>query len=308
MHGDAKSTISASSSLSSTPEPSAASSRGTSYQQQLSGPMIPPTDPAFPRLDPLPGALGLPINNGPSFSQSSPTGSGGIPFMEGLIGARSGTDVPVPPMSGGYPGSSSFGGPNTAPNAFPPSPGYPMPPNRPSFGAVPPHVPATGSGLWTNGPQGHSALPGAQSSGFQLDAAVDFLQHSGLPATPNGNLMPPGPNAKIGSQPSLDPQALPDLAKPLGEALPDSIVDSLFGPPESNESGLLQGLQGLNMHGAGTSSGIWGQQGGNDIMKGLESLELGGVPSSLYSKPAAAHDERREQSRFAWGNQNAGPR
>eukprot|EP00977_Amphora_coffeiformis_P011300 scaffold2720_cov173-Amphora_coffeaeformis.AAC.7 len=160
-------------------------------------------------------------------------------------------------------------------------------------------------------------IPGGDPGGsgeFGLAAAVDFLQHSQPPPRPMGatrpdqplNDIPPLPSSLSGvfqpGRPLTTPPTIGQSSMFNTPAVRDdsNIVDSLFGPaePSRGDVGLIAGLEGLAIGPSTEVSSLWANGGDtdnetNDIL-GLDGLLSDPEPSAGFSEP--------DHSRFAWGS------
>lgn len=168
------------------------------------------------------------------------------------------------------------------------------------------------SSFWNATSSGIRTPSGPDS--FRLDAAVDFLEHSKLHSTMVvGTLSADVNEGLIGLSHTPDiPQqsiAKQDQSLSVQTGGDDAqMIDSLFGPALTvNDPQLLTGLQGISLHDESTSIGLWGSShNANDTgLKSLleaperdEPLVLAGMQQTLLAA------ERKSQSRFAWGEHN----
>jgi chemotaxis protein histidine kinase CheA len=289
--GDGKSTISASSSLSSTPEPSMAPTKAASHALP-SGPLLPPVAHGGGLYaQSLPNPLGpfqpnsLPVHNNP-FSQDgmggvnrgtlapgSPSGAFPPPNPSPSFGGTAvGGRVPLFP-SAGLDGQPFVGGGST-PTSFPTdqsptlstsafrnahhanlAPTTSPIVNRPIMANA--GVPNDLPGIWNPStdkpPPARSAAATPQGrGGYGLAAAVDFLQHSNH-ARPV-DLSRPAP-AGAGLPPAGGTYGLPPqppmTQSPSGMFGESTIVDSLFGPLGASNNSQAGLISGLTGLGLG---------------------------------------------------------
>jgi KH domain len=363
MTGDAKSTVSASSSLSSTPEPSMASSLPKGgYAQVPRGPMLPP---AYGVSHHAPAGSDLSPRDFPSNSyllqQESPFGLPIAPPMtnHSAINLAAVQSVPTPEPQGTlHTGSLVPSVPQVqVPTPFAQAPGGIAGPPATSHvapahfavgayhtelhnGKVAPFAQASVMNEHPNlnltgplaGQTGHWNGAGAQSSlqlssssaavadSFRFDAAVEFLQNT-KSAPPSSQLVGGHPRRISASLPQRDTallglpvgpkQVAPGYLSSSNPAHVDSqIVDSLFGPtpgPVSDESMLLNGLQGLSLNKDYTQLGLWGEPAQPVDEKGLLGLgsyltnDVRGSPTDLNVGDAPGLNiHHPPQSRFGW--------
>jgi len=306
MTGDAKSTISASSSLSSTPEPSMTSSTSVkgNHANLAPGPMLPPSYGHSGQL--IPATQATPEPN--AFQNSVPeTGAGmfpdgGIVNQERLFGMPQQTPAYSPPSSG--PAGPSIQSQQQHPAAHigttmdnligsqqPPG-SFSLRPEPPAFqnsnpvGLRLPSVPRDHQNPLSSG-QGSAFRP--SQSTLPFNAAVEFLEHSIQPQELAGpahlnrhaneylgltNPMPAEQNAgAVGIEGQVKgPGSLTIPVK--NESL---MVDSMFGPADNavgNGNNLVTGFQGLDI-GSETlreGGGLWGQSKVGDRSDGIVSL------------------------------------
>jgi hypothetical protein len=329
-------TVSASSSLSSTPEPSSASvsTRGMPYSSIPTGPMLPPSmsltaqqgmynhgssgaqgPNEFQRILPqtsLRSSQILPPQA--ATTHGSFFGVGNLALGQNLVQDLSvGSALAEGGFSSQQPMTGSFGNPfvermhETTGNAASAqslhmksqSQGLLLPLQQPKVDPL--HAP----GIWPvpSGPtvsQHYQSRGHTVSEGFHLDAAVEFLQHSTQPGLSAPSAAPGGTTSSSFANSGLS-------------GADDSlIVDSLFGPSDnmSGASALLSGLQGLSIgKETHSNSDIWGsvpapeQQYAAPPRGAWEGRTETAAPSPpLFepSQPNASH------SRFAWGGYGNG--
>lgn len=338
MPGDANSTISASSSLSSTPEPSTTESRSAATPLIPSGPMLPPSF-AFHQCD---TPAGRSMHSVPIPPHASSPGQSHDP----LYGLAARSPEIVQQHSLGSPAALGMG---QSASAFQPrgsqinlglfpgdrisvshhqlglgSPqgsfalsGGVLPNRVPTLGESPTTAPIAGQGLWARprsgqGPVAHS-LGG---EGFRLDAAMEFLQNSngtqGITAPLAG-----GVSETIGlPSPAHAARSLAGIVVENGStatavasngANESAIVDSLFGPPAEVETkpSLLAGLKSLSIGNEDiVNPGLWVSKTAR--ADGMTSLPqaiavASDVPKDPLYGAVPSNDHHPSHSRFAWG-------
>ena len=333
MTTDAKSTVSASSSLSSTPEqPSNAAAKSNGYVHVSPTNMLPPMQGPYSAasaelqassIEPNPRGQ-APMAPFPGFSTTESSNqdqylrtAAAAPMNKSLLPSGTlGTSQTAPAGQRG----EGFVAPT---RSFGEGPAMYPPPQAPPKPFVPPHAGLQSSsnhtlsssqhhnstiagGLWEQQPSFPSAAPttrqrrtARKDEGFRLDAAVDFLQHSreaqGTTTTTTSQ-MPESTISKI----------LPAAGVDSGIAGRDDsvMVDSLFGPTTKGSvvsgSPLLSGLRGLSL--GSEKNPLWGSSA--EATAGERFTEAS--PSSLFSEvvpptSSFATSEPPSHSRFAWG-------
>jgi len=208
MTGDAKSTVSASSSLSSTPEPSMASTTPKSSQMaHHHGPILPPAM-GLHQQSPLAGNANgaFSRHQDSAITESSPFESAGAPFEQGLASGLFGMSAqPAAPLPHGNLGGSAnvngIGSIEQAPHPYPAT-------ESPSFGN--PELVGFGRGPTASSPMQHVSHTGFPAAPAGLPPPVPSGLRSaagGTPGTaggmgrhqewngPNGQMAGPGPSA-----------------------------------------------------------------------------------------------------------------